>query len=158
MSKRKEKPDSPTIENRRARFDYAITEELEVGMILKGSEVKAVRNSLVSLAEGFVRVGVDPPTLELYNVMIGDYGPAAARGHKPVRPRGLLANKQEILRLHRQVQVKGMTIVPLKLYFKNGYAKLLIGLGKGKTKGDRRETIQKREAQRDMDRATSRRR
>jgi SsrA-binding protein len=158
MAKRKDKPDSPTIENRRARFDYAITEELEVGIILKGSEVKAVRNSLISLGEGFVRVAENPPTLELYNVMIGDYGPAAALGHKQVRPRGLLAKKQEIIRLYRKVQVKGMTIVPLKMYFKNGYAKLLIGLGKGKTKGDRRETIAKREAKRDMDRAVSRRR
>jgi len=158
MAKKKDKPDGPTIENRRARFDYAISDEIEVGIILKGSEVKAVRQSLISLAEGYVRVQDNPPQIELYNVLIGDYGPAAAMGHKPVRPRGLLAHKQQILKLFRQVQVKGMTIVPLKLYFKNGYAKLLIGLGKGKTKHDRRESIATREAKREMDRATSRRR
>lgn len=157
----KRKPDdshSPTIENRKARFDYAIEEELEVGIILSGSEVKSVRESKVSLAEGFVRAGEFPPQLLLFGVNILGYAPAASMGHKPVRPRGLLAHKREIVKLARKQQVKGMTIVPLKIYFKNGYAKLLIGVGKGRKSHDKRQAIGEREAKRDMEKAMARKR
>jgi len=155
----KRKPDdshSPTIENRKARFDYAIEEELEVGMILSGSEVKSVRASKVSLAEGFVRASEFPPQLLLFGVNILGYAPAASMGHKPVRARGLLAHKREIVKLARKQQVKGMTIVPLKIYFKNGYAKLLIGVGKGRKSHDKRQAIGEREAKRDMEKAMAR--
>lgn len=156
----KRKPDdshSPTIENRKARFDYAIEEELEVGMILSGSEVKSVRASKVSLAEGFVRASEFPPQLLLFGVNILGYAPAASMGHKPVRARGLLAHKREIVKLARKQQVKGMTIVPLKIYFKNGYAKLLIGVVKGKQKHDKRQAIAERETKRDLSRVMSKR-
>jgi SsrA-binding protein len=153
------KPDtsSKEIENRRARFDYAIEDTLEVGIALRGSEVKSVRAGQVSLAEGFIKASVDPMELILMNVEIGEYGPAAALGHRPKRSRLLLAHRREIVKLAKKMQVKGYTIVPLKLYFKNGYAKLLIGVGKGKTQADRRQSIASREARRDMDRALSRR-
>lgn len=151
----------PTIENRRARHDYAILDTLETGIVLRGSEAKSVRDGKVSLAEGFVRPQANPPALLLYGVDIAEYapgGPAGSPGqHKPKRARTLLAHKREILKLARQVDEKGMTIVPLKLYFKNGFAKLLIGVAKGKAQHDKRQSIAKRETDRDIQRALSRR-
>lgn len=145
-------------ENRKARHDYHIGETLEVGIILRGSEVKSVRDHKVSLTEGWVLARGHPLELSLMAVNIGEFGPAGALGHKPVRPRGLLAKKSEIRRLAKAMEVKGATIVPLKMYFKNGYAKVLIGVAKGKAEHDKRDTIAKRDAKRDMDRAMSRRR
>jgi SsrA-binding protein len=153
------KPDtSPTIENRKARFDYFIEDTLEVGIVLRGSEVKAIRDGKVSLGEGYVLARESPPSLTLHGVNIGEYSPASALGHKPVRARPLLAHKREILKLSKATALKGMTIVPLKMYFKEGWAKLLIGVARGKAAHDKRETIGKREAQRDINRAMSRRR
>ncbi len=160
MAKKPTKPEQErVIENRKARFQYTISDTLETGMQLMGSEVKAVRAGLVSIAEGFVRAEAEPPALYAYQLNIGDYAPAGggALAHKATRTRKLLAHKREIMKLARQVDVKGMTIVPLKLYFKNGYAKLLIGLAQGKGASDKRETIKKREADRDVARAMSRR-
>jgi len=163
MAKGKDKPaDDRTIENRKARFDYEILETLEAGIALRGSEVKSVRQGHVSLAEGWVRPQGSPPQLLLYGVNIGEYGPGGPLGsmgqHKPTRTRTLLAHKREIAKLARQVAEKGLTIVPLKMYFKNGYAKVLIGLARGKTQHDKRDSIAKREAKRDIDRAMSRKR
>lgn len=150
------------IENRKARYDYAILSELECGMVLRGSEVKSVRDGKVSLAEGYVRPETNPPQLLLYGVNIDEYGPAgpaaAGRGHTRTRARKLLAHKREIFKLAKESNVKGMTIVPLRLYFKNGYAKILIGVAKGKTRADKRQSIGQREAKREMDRALSKRR
>jgi SsrA-binding protein len=173
-SKNLQEKNSPTIENRRARYDYAITDTLECGMVLMGSEVKSIRSSKVSLQEGFVRVeapGVSKPLknrrmglpgLYLYGVNISEYGPAGRTGsdgqHRTTRVRTLLVNKRELAKLAGQVSTKGYTLVPLKIYFKDGKAKLLIGLGKGKTFGDKRESIAKRETDRDMQRAMTRRR
>ncbi|MBM4107834.1 MAG: SsrA-binding protein SmpB [Phycisphaerae bacterium] len=148
-------------ENRRARYDFEVLGTLEVGLVLRGSEVKSVRDGNVSIAEGFVRVEGSPPQLNLYGVNIGEYGPSGPAGsagqHRPTRARGLLAHKREIARLAKGVQTKGMTIVPLKLYFRHGYAKLLIALAKGRTRYDKRDAISKKEAARDIQRATSRR-
>jgi len=149
---------SPTIENRRARHDYFIGETLEVGIALQGSEVKAVRAGQVSLAEGYVSVKGDPLSLTLLNVDIGEYAPSANLGHRPKRSRALLAKRGEIRRLAKAIDQKGKTIVPLKLYFKQGWAKLLIGVAEGKQAHDKRQAIGKRDAQRDIDRALSRRR
>lgn len=155
MSKKEEHKDRE-IENRRARYDYAIEETLEVGIALQGSEVKSIRDGHVSLAEGFVRASAEPAQLMLLNVEIGEYAPSAAMGHKPKRSRLLLAHRKEIIKLAKKMAIKGYTIVPLKLYFKNGFAKILIGVGKGKTSHDKRDSIAKREAKRDIDRAMSR--
>ncbi len=157
MAKKAENTEGRVIENRRARFDYHIEDTLEVGMVLQGSEVKAVRAGEVSLAEGYVMARESPPSLTLLNVNIGEYAPSAHLGHRPKRARGLLAHKREIVKLARQMAVKGYTLVPLKLYFKNGYAKILLGVAKGKQAHDKRQTIGKREMQRDIDRAMSRR-
>src|SRR5215471_6649213 len=119
MAKTPAKPDR-TIENRRARFDYHISDTLETGIMLRGSEVKSVRDGKVSLAEGYVRVQDNPPGLFLHSVNIDEYGPAGGRQHAMGRTRKLLAHKREIAKLFRQVDQKGMTVVPLRLYFKNG--------------------------------------
>ena len=158
MAKRPKK-DAPTIENRKARFTYTISDTLEVGIMLQGPEVKSVRDGKVSLAEGYVRVQETPPSLHLHAVNIDEYGPSAGKPNRPgmTRTRKLLAHKREIMKLARQVDQKGMTIVPLKLYFKNGFAKLLIGLGKGRASHDKRQAIASRESKRDLDRAMSRR-
>jgi SsrA-binding protein len=157
----KKKPDkssaTPTIDNRRARHDYHILETLEVGIILHGSEVKSVRASNISLREGYVSAREHPLELTLHNVSIGEYQPSGANQHSMGRVRKLLAHKRETKKLARMVDQKGMTIVPLKLYFKNGYAKLLIGVGQGKASHDKRHSIAEREHKRDMDRAMSKR-
>lgn len=156
MAKKKDNAGDRVIENRKARFDYFVTDTLECGIVLMGSEVKSIRAGLVSLAEGYVRAQEHPPALYLHSINIGEYANATA-GHKPVRTRKLLAHKKEILKFLRQVDQKGMTIVPLKMYFKNGFAKVLIGLGKGKGKADKRTSIAEREHKRDMSRAMSKR-
>lgn len=153
---KKKQSDTPTAENRKARFNYHILDTLEVGIQLRGSEVKSVRAGNVSIAEGFVRVDTSPPALYLHQVNIGEYGPAGGMGHAPTRTRKLLAHKDEILKIHRAVERKGVTIVPLKLYFKNGFAKLLIGVAEGKTRSDKRQAIAERDVKRDIQRALTR--
>lgn len=157
MSKKSQQTDERVIENRKARYDYFIEDTLECGIVLQGSEVKAVRAGEVSLAEGYVMARAEPPDLTLINVNIGEYAPSAHLGHKPKRARMLLAHKREIVKLANQMAVKGYTLVPLKLYFKNGFAKVQVGVAKGKQAHDKRQSIGKREMQRDIDRAMSRR-
>lgn len=157
MAKKRAKQEAKSIENRRARYDYHIGETLEVGIVLRGTEVKSIRDGKVSLAEGYVRVSEQPPGLYLHGVDIAEYPPAGAVQHKPTRERVLLAHKREILKLAKETAAKGVTLVPLKLYFKDGRAKLLIGVGTGKGKSDKRQSIAAREAKRDIDRAMSRR-
>lgn len=161
MAKRKEKPSdqSPTIENRKAFHDFSIGETLECGMELVGTEVKSVRASQASLAEGWVMAEFNPLRLNLHGVHIAEYPPAGRdHQHIPLRVRRLLAKRREIERLAGQMQAKGVSLVPLKIYFKNGFAKLLVGVGTGRTKGDKRQVISKRESQREIDRALHRRR
>lgn len=158
MSGKKAKSDTPVIENRRARFDYFIHDTLEAGIVLDGTEVKPIRAGNCSIGEGYVKVELSPPRLLLFGMTVGEYQPAGTRQHVGDRPRTLLAHKREIEKLHRQVMQKGMTIVPLRLYFKSGYAKVLIGVAEGKAAHDKRESIAEREAKRDIDRAMSRRR
>lgn len=157
MSAKRQKSDAPTIENRRARHDYAILDTLEVGVALHGTEVKSVRAGKVTLAEGYVRVDPSEPGLYLHAVNIGEYAPAGPRQHAMARTRKLLAHKREILKLARQVEQKGMTLIPLKMYFKDGWAKVLVGVAQGKRAYDKRQDIKQRDAQRDIRRATTRR-
>lgn len=157
MAKKTDPNQERVIENRKARFEYHISDTLEVGIALRGSEVKSVRAGEVSLGEGYVVAKDEPPSLELLNVNIGEYAASGALGHRPKRSRALLAHAKEIRKLAKQSQVKGMTIVPLKLYFKDGWAKVLIGVAKGKQAHDKRQTIAKRDADRDLQRAMSRR-
>jgi SsrA-binding protein len=153
---KKEPKSLPVIENRKARHDYAIGETLECGVMLMGSEIKVVREGKVSLTEGFCRVTEFPPTLTLHQVHIGEYRPAGSMGHKPIRARTLLAHRGEIAKIARKM-TKGMTIVPLKMYFKGPWAKVLIGIGTGKKAHDKREALKQKDAKREMQRAMSRR-
>jgi len=131
----------PVIENRQARHDYHIEETLECGISLRGTEVKSVRRGLASLAEGYVRATAEPAALELHGVHIAEYPPAgAAHQHAPTRTRVLLAHKREIRKLAGQTSTKGTTIVPLRMYFKEGRVKVLIGVATGKTKVDNART------------------
>jgi len=156
---RDKRPNEPLIENRRARRSYVIGETLECGIELRGTEIKSVRDAQVSIAEGWVRAEEQPLSLTLHGVHIAEYPPAGAnRQHVPDRPRRLLAHKKEIEKLAQQVRARGATIIPLKIYFVRGRAKLLVGVGLGKRKADKREDLAKRDARRDMDRAMSRRR
>lgn len=158
-SNSKSNPHEPTIENRKARHDFFIEDTLECGLKLTGSEIKSVRTGQVSLGEGYVRASLTPVSLILHGVHIAEYPNASeARQHKPTRERILLANKREIKKLVQQTLQKGYTLVPLKVYFVRGRAKLLIGVAKGKQKGDKRQSIATREHKRDMDRAMSHKR
>lgn len=155
---RKGKPDDPVIENRKARHRYTIGDTLEVGIALRGSEVKSIREGKASLGEGYVRVEESPPGLFLHGMHVDEYAPAAGvNQHTPTRVRALLAHKREILKLLRETSEKGVTLAPLKLYFKNGRAKLLIGVARGKAQHDKRRDIKERDAQRDIQRAMSKR-
>jgi SsrA-binding protein len=149
----------PTIENRRARHRFFIEETLECGIKLTGTEVKSVRNGQVSLAEGYARATETPPSLTLHGVHIAEYPPAGPhRQHEPTRTRALLAQKREIRKLAERTRQRGLTLVPLKIYFARGRAKLLLGVARGRQKSDKRQELEKRQAQRDMDRAMSKKR
>ena len=158
MAKKKTKSNSPVIENRRARHDYVIEETLEVGIELVGSEVKSIRSGQVSLAEGWVRASERPIKLTLHSVHIAEYPNASpSHQHDPIRTRVLLAHKREIRKLAKFTQSQGRTLVPLKIFFVRGRAKVLVGLAKGKHRSDKREDLAKRTATREMDRAMKRR-
>lgn len=153
---KKKKNDSPTYENRRARHDYFIEDTLEVGIKLEGSEVKSIRDGRASIKEGFVTVDLEPPRLTLHQVEISPYPPAGHLNHRPKRDRVLLAHAREIERLARQVDQKGVTLVPLKMYFKDGRIKILVALAKGKAQHDKRKAIADRDNKRDLQRIMSR--
>jgi SsrA-binding protein len=145
------------IDNRRARHDYFIDRTLEVGVKLTGTEVKSLREGRASLKEGYVRVQADdPPSLWLHSVHIAEYNHAAkAFQHATTRTRLLLAKRREIQQLAKETAVRGVTVVPLKLYFKGPYAKLQIGVARGKKQHDKRDTLREKQAQRDIERAMS---
>lgn len=154
-SKKKKQSNQPRIENRKARHNYHISETLECGIKLVGTEVKSLRQGRVSLAEGYVRATEDPPSLVLHSIHISEYPPAGPKQHLPTRTRTLLAHRREIKKLAIVTREKGITLVPLKMYFLNGRAKILIGVGRGKQHADKRQDLAKRQAQRDIQRAMS---
>lgn len=136
--------------NRRARHDYTILETLEVGIELRGTEVKSLRAHKASLAESFARV--DNGELFVCNMHINPYEYGSYTNVDPVRKRKLLAHKKEIGRLITLVSQKGITLIPLKVYFKRGLAKVELALAKGKRQFDKRDSIKKREAKREVER------
>ena len=140
--------------NRRARFDYAIEETVEAGLALLGSEVKSLREGNVALSDSYAALRGDE--FWLFNCRIGEYKAAATFGHAPLRERRLLLNRSEIEKLRGKVEQRGYTMVPISLYFRQGWAKVELGLGRGKTHEDRRDHIAERESRREMDRAMSR--
>jgi SsrA-binding protein len=140
--------------NRRARRNYTVVETLEAGLSLQGSEVKALREGRMDLKDsyGTVRDG----EVFLVGAYIGPYEFARDGGHEPERERKLLLHRREIDRIGGQIAEKGLTLVPLQVYFKDGRAKVELGLAKGKTSYDKRETLKERDHEREMDRAVAR--
>jgi SsrA-binding protein len=133
--------------NPKATYDYHILETWEAGLVLTGTEVKSLRTGKASIKEGFARVSNREVFLE--NVNITPYAQGNRYNHDPVRSRKLLLHRREIDRLIGAVEQKGLTLVPLELYFRNGVAKLTLALGRGKKAHDRRDDIKKRDAERD---------
>ena len=143
----REKAQRTIAENRKARHDYHILDTWEAGIALLGTEVKAIREGRVNLRDSFARV--DRGEVWLENVHIQPYSHRGYAGHAERRPRKLLLHRYEIRKLVGQVAEKGMTLVPLELYFKNGRVKVALGLAKGKQAHDKRETIRRREVERE---------
>jgi len=140
--------------NRKAGFEYFLFEHFEAGLALKGSEIKSIRAGQISLAEAYIRV--DENQAWLIEAHIAPYLQANRFNHDPKRPRRLLLHSKEIREMWDAVRQKGVTIVPIRVYLKNGRAKLEIAIAKGKKLHDKREAIARRDAERDMDRETSR--
>lgn len=143
---------TPTVDNRRARHEFNILESLEAGLALTGTEIKSIRAGGVSLNEAFARVR--DGELWLVNMYVPPYRAGNAfSAHEPRRARKLLVHKEQLTRLASRSAEKGLTIVPLRLYFTRGKAKVEIGLAKGKKLYDKRRSIQEREARRELERA-----
>ncbi len=138
------------IKNKKARFNYEIIETFEAGIVLHGTEVKSLRQKKVSIQESYAKI--KNGEVFIVGLNISPYEMGNRFNHEPDRERKLLLHKQEIKRLTGKIQEKGLTLVPLKIYFKNGKAKIELGLGKGKANYDKRKTIRDRDAQRDMQR------
>lgn len=142
--------------NRRARHDYDIEDTFEAGIVLTGPEVKSLRTGRASLAEAYARVTNGEVWVE--NLHIAPYSHASEGSYDPRRPRKLLLHRAEIDRLIGRTQERGLTLVPMRLYFRRGLAKLQVGLGRGKRSYEKRRTIAEREHRREIERAMARRR
>ena len=140
--------------NRRARRDYEIVESFEAGMVLQGTEVKSLRDGRISFKDSYAKI--QDGEVFLVNAHISPYSHGNVQNHDPVRDRKLLLHKAEIKRLTGKTEEKGLTLVPLQAYFVGGRAKLQIALARGKRERDKRDTIMKREAERDMEREIKR--
>lgn len=141
---------APRITNRRALHDYFISAKLECGLALMGSEVKSLRMGRCQLNESFCRV--EDGRLILHGCHIDPYDKAGKYNHDPLRDRVLLAHKREIRKLAEETSVRGITLIPLAIYFKDGYAKIEVGVAKGKQQHDKRASIREKEQKRDLQR------
>lgn len=155
MKSSSKKSDDSVAVNRRARYDYEIESTIEVGLMLSGSEVKSARRNEVQIAEAYA--AIDPARHAgraaeawLHNAYFAPYKEAHAYNGDPRRKRKLLLHRSEIHKLAAQMQQKGYTLVPLKMYFKDGKLKLLLGVGKGRKNYDKRQNIEKRQSKREM--------
>ena len=137
--------------NRQARFRYHFLETWEAGLVLTGTEVKALREGKAQIKDGYATVR--DGEVWLHNVHIPPYGPASRENHEPERSRKLLMHRREIERLIGKTREKGLTLVPTRLYFRDGRAKVEVALAKGKDVGDKRQAIKDREMKREMERA-----
>ncbi|MBM7648729.1 SsrA-binding protein [Bacillus ectoiniformans] len=138
-------------QNKKARHDFFIEETYEAGIVLQGTEIKSIRMGRVNLKDAFARI--HKGELYLYNMHVSPYEQGNRYNHDPLRTRKLLLHKKQIAKLIGETKEEGYSIVPLKMYLKNGYAKVLIGLARGKKKYDKREDLKKKEAKRDIERA-----
>jgi SsrA-binding protein len=143
----REKAQTSIAENRKAFHDYHLLETFEAGIVLLGTEVKAIREGRVNLRDSFARV--EDGEVFLYNVNISPYSHRGYADHEPLRRRKLLLHRDEIRKLIGKTVEKGMTLVPVRLYYKNGRVKVAVSLAKGKKEFDKRETIKRREADRE---------
>ena len=141
------KAEKLVTDNRKAGHEYHFLETFEAGLALLGTEVKAIREGRVNLRESFCRL--EGAEAYLVNAHIGQYSHGGYASHDPTRPRKLLLKREELNKLLGKTTVRGLTIVPLKMYFKNGRVKLEIALARGKNVVDKRETIRRREAERE---------
>jgi SsrA-binding protein len=152
----REKAQSSIAENRKAFHDFHLLETFEAGLVLLGTEVKAIREGRVNLRDSYARV--EDGEVFLYNVNISPYSHRGYADHEPLRRRKLLLHRDEIRKLIGKTVEKGMTLVPTRLYFKNGRVKVAVSLAKGKKEYDKRETIKRREADRETRAAVKSRR
>jgi SsrA-binding protein len=143
------------VSNPKARRDYHVLETFEAGLVLRGTEVKAIRAGHVQINEAFARV--DRGEVWLHNAHIDEYSHGNRENHVPKAPRKLLLHQSEIRKLHEATAVKGNQLVPLSLYWKNGRVKVALAVGKSKAQFDKREDIKRRDADREMKRATMQR-
>ena len=146
------KKDSNTIaQNRKAMHDYTIIETVEAGMVLQGTEIKSIRNGRINLKDGFATIRNGEAYL--HNVHISPYDQGNIFNHDPLRARKLLMRKKQIHTLIGETKNAGITLVPLKIYIKNGFAKVLIGVAKGKKQYDKREDLKRKDINREVARA-----
>ncbi len=136
------------IENRKARFDYFIEETYEAGIVLKGTEIKSIREGKCNLKDSYALIKNNEAFL--LNFHISSYEKGNLFNHEETRTRKLLLHKKEILKLRSKLDIEGYTLVPLKLYFKDGVAKVLIGVAKGKKDYDKRESIKQKDIEREL--------
>lgn len=146
----KQKADNLIAQNKKASHDYFIKETLEAGIALTGTEIKSIRACRINLRDGYVQIINGSAFLE--NVHISEYKEGNRYNHDPLRSRRLLLHKKEIVRLAGIQAQQGMAIIPLKVYLKHGFAKVLIGVGQGKKQYDKRQTIKKRDQDREIHR------
>lgn len=144
----KEKQENLIAQNKKARHDYFIKDTFEAGIALTGTEIKSIRARRISLRDGYVQIIDGSAFLE--NVHISEYKEGNRYNHDPLRSRRLLLHKKEIRHLAKAQSERGITIIPLKVYLKHGFAKVLIGIGQGKKEYDKRETIKKRDQDREL--------
>ncbi|MGY3750535.1 SsrA-binding protein SmpB [Vagococcus acidifermentans] len=142
--------DNVIAQNRKASHDYTIIDTVEAGVVLKGTEIKSVRNRRVNLKDGFARIRNGEAYL--LNVHISPYEQGNLFNHDPLRTRKLLLHKKQIARLEAETKNSGVTLIPLKMYLKNGFAKVLIGIAKGKKKYDKREDLKRKDIDREISR------
>ncbi|AEP01408.1 MULTISPECIES: SsrA-binding protein SmpB [Heyndrickxia] len=138
-------------QNKKASHDYFIEETYEAGIVLQGTEIKSIRAGRVNLRDSFARV--ENGEVFVYGMHISPYEQGNRYNHDPLRPRKILLHKKEIDRLAGVTKEKGYALIPLKIYIKNGYAKVLVGLARGKKNYDKRESLKKKEAAREIERA-----
>ena len=136
------------INNRKAKYDYQIIDTVEAGIVLTGTEIKSIRNGKANLKDSYATIKKGEAIL--LNMHISPYEKGNIFNHDETRTRKLLLHKKEILKLNDKIRIEGYTLVPLKLYFKKNIAKILLGIAKGKKTYDKRETIKKRDIERDI--------
>ncbi len=155
MARKKQQQQTKQFKNRRAFHEYHVLEKVECGIALMGSEIKSIREGKIIMSDGYARI--DGGEVFLVNCHISEYKNSPHFGHDPLRKRKLLLRRAEIVKLERKVEVKGCTLVPLRLYFnKRGYAKLELGVCRGKQLHDKRQSMKSKDTEREIQREMSR--